>query len=127
MEESSSQFTWKEPRKLMTRSTRLKLETIFPRIKLFGISAVNKRKRDWLIDRDMVTSPVLLFSFVSRLLSCSWLVPKGGCCLFLPKGACFLFLYLFSVFVRCLVCVYSTLSRPRYAYLLSQTGRVVCD
>ena len=98
-----------------------------PRIKLFGISAVTKRKRDWLIDRDTVTSPVLLFSFVSRLLSCSWLKPKGGCCLFLPKGGCFLFLYLFSVFVRCLVCVYSTLSRPRYAYLLSQTGRVVCD
>ena len=53
-----------------------------------------------------------------------WLKPKSGCFLFLPRGGCFLFLYL-SVFVRTVLSVSTvqcTLSLPRYAYLLSETG-----
>ena len=53
-----------------------------------------------------------------------WLKPKSGSFLFLPRGGCFLFLYL-SVFVRTVLSVSTvqcTLSLPRYAYLLSETG-----
>ena len=63
MEESSSQFTWKEPRKLMTRSTRLKLETIFPQNKTFWHQHGDQKKErlaDWQGHGDLSCSPVLI-------------------------------------------------------------------
>ena len=128
MEESSSRFTWKEPRKLMTRSTRLKLETIFPQNKTFWHQhGVQKKERlaDWQGHGDLSCSPVLICLQAPVLLLAGaqrWLLSVSSQrCLFSVS------LSLLSFCALSCLCLLYPLPPPLCISSVSDRGRVVCD